>query len=108
MLHPVRERSPQGNVLTFIEMDDLEGEPVPKRLGLCANPIGAFEYCLKPVFDNDLNMEELPMKNHQRQFICGYCVDRLLSPKPTIQEPEKVKSHKHGRTGARLPTGEDL
>lgn len=98
--------------MTFIAINDLEtniDEPiVPKRLGLCSNFIGAVEVCSKAVFDNDIEAVELPMKNNRRQFICGPCVSRLLDPKPVILEsekPEKGKSHKHGRTGARLSTG---
>lgn len=87
---------------------DIDEPIIPKRLGLCANFIGAFDVCGKAVMDNDDDSVELPMKNNRRQFICGYCCNRILQPRGAIidvEKPEKGKSHKHGRTGARLSTG---
>ncbi len=59
---------------------DREAEPSPIRIGFCSNPIGAFEFCMDPIFDNDYDMVELPMKNNHKQFICGPCIQRLLEP----------------------------
>lgn len=96
--------------ITITDLD--EDKPIiPKRLGLCSNFIGAFDTCGRLILDDDIEYVELPVKNNRRQFICGSCCNRLLSPKSVILEsdqPEKVKSHKKGRTGARLPQGEDL
>lgn len=88
-----------------------DGPIIPKRLGLCSNFIGASEMCQNVIFDNDSEMEELPTKDNRRQFICGQCVSKLLSAKPVAEEPQKAKkgkAHGHGRTGARLPQGDDL
>lgn len=94
----------------IITIDDLEvDEPIiPKRLGLCGNFIGAFDVCGKAVMDDDDDSVELPMKNNHRQFICGACCNKILQPRGAIidvEKPEKAKSHKKGRTGARLSTG---
>lgn len=90
----------------MIELEiDFDEPIIPKRIGLCANFIGAFDMCGRAIFEDDIEMVELPPKNNRKQFICGQCVNRLLSAKPIIELPEKMKSHHRGRTGARLSKG---
>jgi hypothetical protein len=80
---------------------------IPKRIAFCANVINITFYqgeillitCNKDVDDQDIEAVELPAIGGRRQFCCGECVERLLSPKPMIDLDEPVAKKKSHRTG---------
>lgn len=88
----------------------------PKRIGFCSNSVSRLEICGRFIFDDDIEMVELERIGKRRIFVCGPCVEKLLTVKPITREPEK-NTHKPGpkrggthwkSQGPHLPQGEDL
>lgn len=94
---------------------------VPKRIGSCSNAIKNVYVDGKPIpvpcgrfiDDQDLEALELPPEGNRRKFICGSCVENLLSLSLGPADPEKNararivrgKYGVHGKQQPRLSKG---
>lgn len=63
-----------------VSIEEFEpSEIVPYRIGFCTNWIDRHHICGREIDDQDIEAVELPQIGKRRQFVCGPCVERLLS-----------------------------
>jgi len=75
-------------------MSEIEPQDVPQLVGRCLNQIAADEICNTRIFDNEDYIVTLT-----KVLLCAGCVDRLLSPKTSKDDPDEDGEVKRG--GAR-------
>lgn len=68
----------------------IEDDPIhPTLIGKCGNQLSRYEYCLKQIYDNE-NYEKIG-----KILLCECCVDKLLTPKTSRDDPEDRRFIKH-------------
>lgn len=105
------------NLALDFEGEFADAEITPKRIGYCNNPIDVKFFrgefipipCSRPVNDQDIDALQLPSG-----ICCASCVEKLLTLRWSILEPEKDSKGRKRRTGPikrpgpRLKQGRDL